>query len=139
MSWGVALEAGRVAIESDRGIVEARQLGRAMAVKLGFSPGAATLVATAISELARNILQYAGQGEITLQPVERLGDCGLVVLARDQGPGIADVRLAMEDGYSSSGRLGLGLPGVRRLMDEFEIQSGPGFGTSVRAVKWRTT
>ena len=135
----VLAEGTRVAINSDRAIVEARQHGRALALKLGFSPGGATLLATAISELARNILQYAGHGEIVLQLMERPGDQGLMVLARDQGPGIADVDMAMEDGYSTSGRLGLGLPGVRRLMDEFEIASGVGAGTSVRVVKWKST
>jgi len=137
MSSTAEVEGVQVAIDSDRGIVEARQRGRGMALKLGFSPGAATLVATAISELARNILQYAGRGEIVLQQVERIGDRGLAVLARDQGPGIADVQLAMEDGYSTAGRLGLGLPGVRRLMDDFDIVSGVGSGTLVKAVKWR--
>ena len=136
MSSTVEMQGTRVDIDSDRAIVEARQRGRAMALKLGFSPGAATLVATAISELARNILQYAGAGEIVLQFAERIGDRGLIVLARDSGPGIADVQLAMEDGYSTAGRLGLGLPGVRRLMDEFEIRSVVGRGTTVIMKKW---
>jgi len=127
----------RVAIDCDRDIVEARQQGRAIVLKLGFSPGAATLVATAISELARNILLYAGRGEVVLRAVENGTDQGMVVLARDQGPGIPDVGQALEDGYSTSGRLGLGLPGVRRLMDELEITSEVGGGTVVRAVKWR--
>jgi len=104
---------------------------------LGFSAGCATLVATAISELARNILLYAGQGEIELKPIERTGDEGLMIMARDHGPGIGNVRRAMEDGYSTSGRMGLGLPGVRRLMDEFEVQSATGGGTQIRAVKWK--
>ncbi|TMQ71439.1 MAG: anti-sigma regulatory factor [Candidatus Eisenbacteria bacterium] len=128
---------GRVRIDGDRGIVSARQRGRALALGLGFSSGGATLVATAISELARNILLYAGQGEIDLRPLERGGNPGLVIVARDRGPGIDDIRRAMEDGYSTSGRLGLGLPGVRRLMDQFEIVSTLGVGTEVRAVKWR--
>jgi len=126
----------RVRIDSDRAIVDARQRGRAIALKLGFSPGSATLVATSISELARNILLYAGEGEIGLQPLERLEGFGLAIHARDQGPGIADLDRALEDGYSTSGRLGLGLPGVRRLMDEFEINTNGGAGTTVRAVKW---
>jgi serine/threonine-protein kinase RsbT len=136
MSDIVIAEATRVAIDSDRAIVEARQQGRQLALKLGFSPGSATLLATAISELARNILQYAGQGEIVMQLLDRGRDQGLMVLARDRGPGIADLSMAMEDGYSTSGRLGLGLPGVRRLMDEFQIESGVGTGTHVRIVKW---
>ena len=136
MSDIVIAEATRVAIDSDRAIVEARQQGRQLALKLGFSPGSATLLATAISELARNILQYAGQGEIVMRLLDRGRDQGLMVLARDRGPGIADLSMAMEDGYSTSGRLGLGLPGVRRLMDEFQIESGVGTGTHVRVVKW---
>lgn len=137
MTDTAASEQTRVVIACDRDIVEARQQGRAMVLKLGFSPGSATLVATAISELARNILLYAGHGEIVLQRVENGSDSGLLVLARDQGPGIPDVPQALEDGYSTSGRLGLGLPGVRRLMDDLEIASGNGGGTVVRAIKWR--
>jgi serine/threonine-protein kinase RsbT len=127
----------RVVIDCDRAIVEARQCGRGLALQLGFSSGEATLVATAISELARNILQYAGQGEIAMQIADRTGRPGLVVLALDQGPGIPDLEQALQDGYSTSGRLGLGLPGVRRLMDEFSIESALGGGTQVRAAKWK--
>lgn len=136
MSEIVIADAARVVIDSDRAIVEARQQGRQLALKLGFSPGSATLLATAISELARNILQYAGEGEIVMQMLDRGRDQGLMVLARDRGPGIADLSMAMEDGYSTAGRLGLGLPGVRRLMDEFQIESGVGTGTLVRVAKW---
>jgi serine/threonine-protein kinase RsbT len=127
----------RVTIDSDRAIVEARQCGRVLALRLGFSSGEATLVATAISELARNILQYAGKGEITMAPMENGSVGGLAVLAVDEGPGILDVGQALEDGYSTSGRLGIGLPGVRRLMDEFDVDSALGRGTRVRAVKWK--
>jgi serine/threonine-protein kinase RsbT len=137
MSEIAAAEEIRVQIETDRSIVEARQRGRAMAAGMGFSSGAATLIATAISELARNILQYAGHGEVVVQPIGQNGEPGMLVIARDQGPGIADLDQALEDGYSTSGRLGLGLPGVRRLMDEFELVSQLGEGTSVRIVKWK--
>jgi serine/threonine-protein kinase RsbT len=132
----LTMHESRVHIDSDRAIVEARQRGRALAVRLGFSPGSATLIATSISELARNILLYAGEGDITLQPLENGGRYGLAVLASDHGPGIADLERALEDGYSTSGRLGLGLPGVRRLMDEFEVRTQNGGGTLVRAVVW---
>lgn len=131
-------EVAIVTIDCDRAIVEARQRGRAMALKSDFSPGSATLIATAISELARNILLYAGRGEIHLQPLERGLRRGIAVTARDHGPGIPDVGQALEDGYSTSGRLGLGLPGVRRLMDEFDVASGIGIGTTVKAVKWKS-
>jgi serine/threonine-protein kinase RsbT len=129
-------EETRVNVESDSDIVTARMRGRAMAAQLGFAAATATLVATAISELARNILLYARRGEVILTPVENGRRRGLVVEARDQGPGIRDVAEAMRDGYSTSGRLGLGLPGVRRLMDEFEIRSQPGEGTVVTVKKW---
>ena len=125
-----------VGIGSSADIVAARLRGRTMATALGFAGSDLTVIATAISELARNILQYAGQGEIVMQLLDRGRDQGLMVLARDRGPGIADLSMAMEDGYSTSGRLGLGLPGVRRLMDEFQIESGVGTGTHVRVVKW---
>ncbi len=127
----------RVAINSDQDIVSARQKGRGMATELGFSSGDATLIATAISELARNIVSYAHKGQITLKVVNGLNRQGISVIASDDGPGITDIRQALRDGYSTSGSLGLGLPGVRRLMDEFEISSQPGQGTTVTVKKWR--
>ena len=127
----------RVAINSDQDIVAARQKGRVMANEVGFSTGDATLVATAISELARNIVSYARKGQITIKLVNGLNRQGIAVIASDDGPGIADIRQAMRDGFSTSGSLGLGLPGVRRLMDEFEITSQPGRGTIVTVKKWR--
>jgi serine/threonine-protein kinase RsbT len=127
----------RVGIHSDQDIVTARQQGRALAVELGFSTGDATLIATAISELARNIVSYARRGEITLKMVQASTRQGITIIASDSGPGIPDVRQAMRDGFSTSGSLGLGLPGVRRLMDEFEIASEPGRGTMVTVKKWK--
>ncbi|HEX4542402.1 MAG TPA: anti-sigma regulatory factor [Candidatus Acidoferrum sp.] len=126
-----------MAINSDQDIVVARQKGRALATELGFSSGDATLVATAISELARNIVSYARKGQISLQIVNGEDRQGLSIIASDNGPGIPDVRQALRDGFSTSGSLGLGLPGVRRLMDEFQITSVPGRGTTVAVKKWR--
>ena len=126
-----------VAINSDQDIVSARQKGRAMAMELGFSSGDATLIATAISELARNIVTYARKGQITLKGIQGSSRIGILVIASDQGPGIPDTRQALRDGFSTSGSLGLGLPGVRRLMDEFEITSQPNLGTTVAVKKWR--
>ena len=127
----------QILIASDKDVVTARQQGRAVALQAGFSMSEATLIATAISELARNIVSYADQGNITLKPVHGPnGATGLTIVASDSGPGIADVTLALRDGYSSSGGLGLGLPGVRRLMDEFDIVSGAGSGTTVTVTKW---
>jgi len=127
----------KIAIQRDQDLVTARQKGRALAQRLGFSNSNLTLIATAISELARNILLYAKTGEMTLGILEDHGRDGLVVVARDSGPGIADIGRAMQVGYSTSGSLGLGLPGVKRLMDEFEIVSRAGRGTTVTATKWR--
>ena len=131
----VATEA-RVLVESDRDIVTARQQGRVMAAQLGFSPGTATLIATAISELARNILLYASHGEVTMRTIENNGSRGITVEARDDGPGIPQPGRALEDGFSTSGRLGLGLPGVKRLMDEFRLETSPGRGTRIVVHKW---
>lgn len=127
----------RVAICSDQDIVVARQKGRALAIELGFPAGDATLIATAISELARNIVSYARKGHISLQRINGLNREGLSVIASDHGPGINDIRQALRDGFSTSGSLGMGLPGVRRLMDEFEIRSQPGRGTTVVVKKWK--
>ena len=121
---------------TDADIVTARQEGRRLAAELGFSSTDLTLIATAISEVARNILLYAGQGEIQLNLVHERDREGIVMVARDKGPGIADVELAMQDGYSTGGSFGLGLPGARRLMDEFEIRSRPGKGVTVTMRKW---
>ena len=127
----------RVAINSDQDIVAARQRGRALAAELGFSATDATLIATAISELARNIVSYARKGEVTLRAVRGSSRQGILVIASDDGPGIADIPQALRDGFSTSGSLGLGLPGVRRLMDEFQIDSRPGRGTTVTVKKWK--
>ncbi|HEY8484185.1 MAG TPA: anti-sigma regulatory factor [Longimicrobiales bacterium] len=114
----------------------ARQEGRALAERLGFTGTDLVAIATAISEIARNIIQYAGEGEVVLSEVRKEGRSGILIVARDQGPGIANLELAMQDGYSTSGGLGLGLSGARRLVDEFEIVSEPGKGTTVTMRKW---
>jgi serine/threonine-protein kinase RsbT len=128
----------RIPVASDADIVVARQKGRALASELGFSITDATFIATAISELARNIVAYAKRGEISVGVLENSAkeQRGLQVIARDEGPGITNVPRALQDGNSTSGTLGLGLPGVRRLMDEFEITSQVGKGTTVSVKKW---
>lgn len=126
-----------VPISSDADIVAARQKGRALAAQMGFASTDLTLIATAISELARNIVLYARRGEIVLKPAEDGQRRGMIVMARDEGPGITDIPQAMQSGYSTSGSLGIGLPGVRRLMDEFEIVSEVGKGTTVTVKKWK--
>jgi serine/threonine-protein kinase RsbT len=125
-----------IPIKADVDVVTARQRARALVSGLRFSTSELTLIATAISEVARNIVTYAGSGEIVLRIVQRGSRRGLLVIARDQGPGIADIARAMEDGYSTSRSLGLGLPGSKRLMDEFELASELGKGTEVTMTKW---
>lgn len=127
----------RVPISTDADIITARQKGRALAEWVGFSGSDLTIIASAISELARNIIEYAGHGEIIIRLAQRGARRGIVIVARDDGPGIPDVALAMQDGYSTGKGLGLGLPGARRLMDEFEIVSEVGKGTTVTVGKWR--
>jgi serine/threonine-protein kinase RsbT len=127
----------RIAIRSDSDMVTARATARSLALELGFSRTDATLIATAISEITRNILVHAGTGEVILEPVNEGHRSGLIVEARDAGPGIRDVQAALGDGYASRGGLGLGLPGARRLMDEFQVISSPEAGTTVRMTKWR--
>ena len=127
----------RVPILTDVDIIAARQSGRKLATELGFNHTDTTLIATAISELTRNIILYAKQGELVLRPLQNKDAKGIMVIARDDGPGIKDVPLAMRMGYSTSGSLGLGLPGVSRLMDEFKIDTQPGCGTTVTLHKWK--
>lgn len=130
------VEEAKVEIRSDLDIIVARQKGRALAAALEFSPSELTLVATAISELARNIVQYAKRGDILLRWIERGGLRGIMVRACDRGPGIEDIQRVLQGGYSTSRSLGLGLSGVKRLMDEFEIDSRLGWGTQVTVRKW---
>jgi len=134
----VEADAARVVIRRDGDIVEARQKGRELAQQIGFAGSDLTLIATAISEIARNIVVYANQGEISLSIAEKNGRRGILVVAQDAGPGIPDIERARRDGYSTGNSLGLGLPGARRLMDDFEIRSTVGQGTTVTMRKWRT-
>jgi serine/threonine-protein kinase RsbT len=126
----------RVSIDRDTDIVTARQQGRALASQIGFAGSDLTVIATAISEVSRNIVSYASHGEIILQTAEEKNRRGIVVIARDDGPGMPNVDDAMRDGYSTGNSLGLGLPGARRLMDDFEIVSAVGKGTTVTMKKW---
>jgi len=126
-----------IPIETDGDVVVARQRARELAVGLELTSTDQTLLATAISEVARNIIHYATRGEVLLDVThDDRGRPGIRVVARDQGPGIADVELAMQDGYTSGGGLGLGLPGARRLVDDFAIETAPGKGTTVTLVMW---
>ena len=129
----------RIAIESDNDVVTARQRARELAAGLDLTSTDQTLLATAISEIARNITTYAdgGRGEVLIDLVrDARGRRGVRVVARDDGPGIEDLDRALTDGYTTGGGLGLGLPGARRLVDEFDIDTGPGKGTTVTLIKW---
>jgi serine/threonine-protein kinase RsbT len=129
--------AERIAIESDADVVTARQRARSLAVGLDMPSTDQTLLATAISEIARNITAYAVRGEVLIDLVrDKRGRRGVRVIARDEGPGIADLDRALTDGYTTGGGLGLGLPGARRLVDDFDIESAPGKGTTVTLIKW---
>ena len=124
-------------IRSDLDIVIARTLARDTAKSLGFGAIDQARIATAVSELARNIFLYAGTGTVTVREVERNGRKGVEVICEDQGPGIANIDLVMQDGYSTSRGMGMGLPGAKRLMDEFDIRSQEGVGTTIICRKWR--
>jgi serine/threonine-protein kinase RsbT len=126
----------RVPISHEADIVTARQKGRELAAEGGFSRTEQTLIATAISEVARNIVEYAERGEIVLSAIWRGSQRGIMVVARDSGPGIPDLDLAMRDGYSTGRSLGMGLSGAKRLMDDFALLSAPGEGTTVTMKKW---
>jgi anti-sigma regulatory factor (Ser/Thr protein kinase) len=123
-------------VTADCDVVTARQKGREIATRAGFPPTDLTLVATAISEIARNIVKFARRGQLTVTLVTDDGRTGVTIVARDSGPGIPDVGRALQDGYSTYRGLGLGLGGARRLMDEFEIVSEVGVGTTVTMTKW---
>jgi serine/threonine-protein kinase RsbT len=125
-----------VHIDNPDDIVAARKAGHQIALDLGFSLTDVTMIATAISEIARNITSYAGRGAIRVTVADREGRKALVVRAEDDGPGIADIERAMEDGYSTGRGLGLGLPGARRLMDRLIVESARGRGTVVEMWKW---
>ena len=126
----------RVPIDGELDILTARQKARQLAAALGFGAVNQTLIATAISELARNILKYAGHGEILLRSAASNGTRGVTVVAADEGPGIADLARAMTDGFSTGHGLGLGLPGTKRLMDDFDLVSTVGSGTVVTTTMW---
>ncbi len=125
-----------VKIFTEWDIVAARQLGRNEAKNSGFGTVDQARITTAISELARNIYLYAGKGKIEIERLTLDGMKGMTIIASDEGPGIPDLRRVMEDGFSTSGGLGAGMPGVKRLMDDFKVESEVGKGTTITATKW---
>ena len=126
----------KIDVRTESDVVTARQRGRRLAEELSFSESELTMIATAISELARNIIVYAGDGEVEFGLVRNGTRSGIKIIARDNGPGIPNLDQVMEDGFSTGGSLGVGLPGARRLMDEFDIKSEPGQGTIVIIGRW---
>jgi serine/threonine-protein kinase RsbT len=124
-------------IRSPEDIVRVRQVVRAFAIDAGFSLVEQTKLVTAASELARNTLTHGGGGTVRLETVEAGGRRGLRLIFEDKGPGIADVALALKDGFTTGGGLGLGLGGARRLSNEFDIVSRPGEGTRVSITRWK--
>lgn len=122
-------------IRSDKDLVEIRAFGRKLANEVGFSTNDQTLIATALSEVCRNVLEYAGMGEVTIEASSG-SSSGISIVAEDQGPGIEHVDRALEEGYSTGRGMGIGLPGSKRIMDEFYIDSEVGKGTTIRMHKW---
>lgn len=127
----------RIEIQSGEDVVRVRQAVRALAIKIGLTLVDQTKIVTAASELARNALDYAGGGEVTLEWVRAGARSGLKLVFEDRGPGIPDIALAMKDGWTSGGGLGLGLGGAKRLSSEFEIRSTPGEGTRIALTRWK--
>jgi serine/threonine-protein kinase RsbT len=125
-------------IVNDEDVIAARHSARVLAAEIGFSSTEQTMVAAVITELARNILDYAGRGEVVFRAAEDSGRRGIVVIASDRGPGIPNIKLAMQASYRVAGGLGVGLRGVKGLMDSLDIISGPGSGTIVTARKWKS-
>jgi serine/threonine-protein kinase RsbT len=126
----------RIHVNSEGDIVTVRRAVRDAAKDVGFGVTDLTRIVTAVSELTRNITLYAGRGEVRWRGVSSRGSRGIELIFEDHGPGIADLELALEKGYSTSGGLGLGLPGAKRLMDEMEIETEPGEGTRITVRKW---
>lgn len=130
-------EAEQMSVQKDQDLVSVRACGRKMAAALGFSKKDQTLVAMALSEIGRNMLQYSGSGKIMLKIIQSNEKIGIGITATDEGPGIEDVEEAMTDGFSTRKGMGIGLPAVQRIMDDFTIESQKGVGTTIRMSKWK--
>lgn len=126
----------RLSIQNEMDVARAVLHTGSFCAALGFDKSSCQMIATAVSELAGNIIKFASRGELILRPISRNARRGVEAVAEDQGPGIKDLQQALQDHFSSSGTLGLGLPGVKRMMDEFDIESEPGRGTRVTIRKW---
>lgn len=127
----------RVAIRSSEDVVKVRQQTRAFAIAAGLGLVDQTKIVTAASELARNVVDYAGEGEVCMEVIEDGGRRGVRLAFEDRGPGIPDVQAALKDGFTTGSGLGLGLGGARRLANEFSIESEVGIGTKITIVRWK--
>lgn len=121
-------------IKSDKDLIEIRDYGRKLAAEIGFAGNDQTLIATALSEICRNVIEYAGSGEVTIS-TGRENPKGIEIIVTDSGPGIENIALALQEGYSTGKGLGIGLPGAKRIMDRFDIQSEVGVGTTIKMIK----
>jgi serine/threonine-protein kinase RsbT len=126
----------RIAVADEAGLTHAVVEARRLASAAGFGAAGAAKIGTVVSELGRNILKYADRGDVSIRGAARGGRHGLTIVVRDRGPGIPDLEQALADHFSTSGTLGLGLPGVRRMVDEFDIESEAGRGTKVTVTMW---
>jgi serine/threonine-protein kinase RsbT len=131
------LEHGTVQIEEEADIAVARRVVRDIAGKVGFGTTETTRIITAASELGRNVFKYAGKGSMYWRILQKGTASGVELRFEDHGPGIADLDAAMREGHTTGGGLGMGLPGAKRLMDEMDVQTAPGEGTTVVVRKWR--
>ncbi|MCW7075708.1 MAG: anti-sigma regulatory factor [Candidatus Syntropharchaeales archaeon] len=125
-----------IEVKNDTDIIRVRRIVREMAVEIGFGELDQTRIITAISELTRNIIVHASSGKVLIKEVQKTGKRGIEITCADEGPGIVDIELALKDGYTTSGGLGIGMTGARRLMDEFKVESVVGSGTTVIVKKW---
>ncbi|WP_296267766.1 anti-sigma regulatory factor [Pseudomonas sp. UBA6562] len=130
------LQSGSLPVRIEQDVVLARQFVRKLAADHGMRLVDLTKLVTAVSELARNTVVYGGGGDMDWSVLDRMGRVGLSMLFRDEGPGIADTRLALTDGWTSGSGMGLGLTGARRLVDEFELDTAPGEGTRITITRW---
>jgi serine/threonine-protein kinase RsbT len=122
-------------LDSDKDLVTIREFGRKLASELGFDGKDQTLIATALSEISRNVIEYAGSGEVLIEPGNSVETC-IRITVSDNGPGIEDIDKALQEGYSTGQGLGVGLPGAKRIMDEFEIKTNREHGTTIKMCKW---
>lgn len=122
-------------IESDKDLIKIRDFGRQIAGQIGFGGNDQTLISTALSEICRNVIEYAGSGEVLIEPDRAINPSAVKIVISDKGPGIENIKMALKEGYSTGRGLGIGLPGARRIMDQFEIESEMGKGTTVRMSK----